>query len=80
MTIHAHAISFEPKVVIFDEPTANLSVTATNRLHTVGWQDYHRARHRRSAANGAAVWWLWWRPLKRPVAYAAMSLFIPEKK
>src|SRR5260370_7927637 len=28
----ARAISFEPKVVIFDEPTANLSVTATNRL------------------------------------------------
>jgi simple sugar transport system ATP-binding protein len=26
------AISFEPKFVIFDEPTANLSVTATNRL------------------------------------------------
>ena len=28
----ARAISFEPKVVIFDEPTANLSVTATKRL------------------------------------------------
>ncbi|MGH6797072.1 MAG: ATP-binding cassette domain-containing protein, partial [Roseiarcus sp.] len=28
----ARAISFEPKVVIFDEPTANLSVPATNRL------------------------------------------------
>src|SRR5258708_14592778 len=28
----ARAISFDPKVVIFDEPTANLSVTATNRL------------------------------------------------
>jgi ribose transport system ATP-binding protein len=28
----ARAISFAPKVVIFDEPTANLSVTATNRL------------------------------------------------
>jgi simple sugar transport system ATP-binding protein len=28
----ARAISFEPKVVVFDEPTANLSVTATNRL------------------------------------------------
>ena len=28
----ARAILFEPKVVIFDEPTANLSVTATNRL------------------------------------------------
>ena len=28
----ARAISFGPKVVIFDEPTANLSVTATNRL------------------------------------------------
>jgi simple sugar transport system ATP-binding protein len=26
------AISFEPKVVIFDEPTTNLSVTATKRL------------------------------------------------
>ena len=28
----ARAISFDPKVVVFDEPTANLSVTATNRL------------------------------------------------
>ncbi len=28
----ARAISFEPKVVIFDEPTANLSVMATERL------------------------------------------------
>jgi simple sugar transport system ATP-binding protein len=28
----ARAISFNPKVVIFDEPTANLSVTATQRL------------------------------------------------
>lgn len=28
----ARAISFEPRVVVFDEPTANLSVTATNRL------------------------------------------------
>src|ERR1700684_2696004 len=28
----ARAISFAPKVVIFDEPTANLSVTATKRL------------------------------------------------
>jgi len=28
----ARAISFEPKVVIFDEPTANLSVTATSKL------------------------------------------------
>jgi simple sugar transport system ATP-binding protein len=28
----ARAISFDPKVVIFDEPTANLSVTATQRL------------------------------------------------
>jgi simple sugar transport system ATP-binding protein len=28
----ARAISFAPKVVIFDEPTANLSVTATQRL------------------------------------------------
>ncbi len=28
----ARAISFEPKVVILDEPTANLSVTATSRL------------------------------------------------
>ena len=28
----ARAISFAPKVVIFDEPTANLSVTATHRL------------------------------------------------
>ena len=28
----ARAISFEPKVVIFDEPTANLSATATHRL------------------------------------------------
>ncbi len=28
----ARAISFNPKVVIFDEPTANLSVMATNRL------------------------------------------------
>jgi simple sugar transport system ATP-binding protein len=28
----ARAISFDPKVVIFDEPTANLSVTATMRL------------------------------------------------
>jgi len=28
----ARAISFQPKVVVFDEPTANLSVTATNRL------------------------------------------------
>ena len=28
----ARAISFDPKVVIFDEPTANLSVTATKRL------------------------------------------------
>ncbi len=28
----ARAISFAPKVVIFDEPTANLSVTATERL------------------------------------------------
>jgi ribose transport system ATP-binding protein len=28
----ARAISFEPRVVILDEPTANLSVTATNRL------------------------------------------------
>src|SRR5271157_3239282 len=28
----ARAISFQPKVVIFDEPTANLSATATHRL------------------------------------------------
>jgi len=28
----ARAISFAPKVVVFDEPTANLSVTATHRL------------------------------------------------
>ena len=28
----ARAISFDPKVVIFDEPTANLSVPATRRL------------------------------------------------
>jgi simple sugar transport system ATP-binding protein len=28
----ARAISFDPKVVIFDEPTANLSATATQRL------------------------------------------------
>jgi len=28
----ARAVSFGPNVVIFDEPTANLSVTATNRL------------------------------------------------
>jgi simple sugar transport system ATP-binding protein len=28
----ARAISFEPRVVILDEPTANLSVTATDRL------------------------------------------------
>ena len=28
----ARAISFDPKVVVFDEPTANLSVTATTRL------------------------------------------------
>jgi simple sugar transport system ATP-binding protein len=28
----ARAISFEPRVVIFDEPTANLSVMATERL------------------------------------------------
>jgi len=28
----ARAISFEPKLVIFDEPTANLSVTATAKL------------------------------------------------
>jgi simple sugar transport system ATP-binding protein len=28
----ARAISFDPKVVVFDEPTANLSVTATKRL------------------------------------------------
>src|SRR5271154_6346473 len=28
----ARAISFNPKVVVFDEPTANLSVTATQRL------------------------------------------------
>ena len=28
----ARAISFAPKVVILDEPTANLSVTATERL------------------------------------------------
>ena len=28
----ARAVSFAPKVVIFDEPTANLSVTATNRM------------------------------------------------
>ena len=28
----ARAISFAPKVVVFDEPTANLSVTATERL------------------------------------------------
>jgi simple sugar transport system ATP-binding protein len=28
----ARAISFEPKVVIFDEPTANLSVMATTKL------------------------------------------------
>jgi simple sugar transport system ATP-binding protein len=28
----ARAISFEPKVVVFDEPTANLSVMATTRL------------------------------------------------
>ena len=28
----ARAISFEPKVVVFDEPTANLSVPATARL------------------------------------------------
>ena len=28
----ARAVSFAPKVVIFDEPTANLSVTATNRV------------------------------------------------
>lgn len=28
----ARAISFDPKLVIFDEPTANLSVTATQRL------------------------------------------------
>lgn len=28
----ARAISFDPKVVIFDEPTANLSVMATERL------------------------------------------------
>jgi simple sugar transport system ATP-binding protein len=28
----ARAISFDPKVVIFDEPTANLSATATKRL------------------------------------------------
>ncbi len=28
----ARAISFAPKVVIFDEPTANLSATATHRL------------------------------------------------
>jgi simple sugar transport system ATP-binding protein len=28
----ARAISFDPNVVIFDEPTANLSVTATKRL------------------------------------------------
>jgi ABC-type sugar transport system, ATPase component len=28
----ARAISFEPKVIIFDEPTANLSVMATERL------------------------------------------------
>ena len=28
----ARAVSFGPKVVIFDEPTANLSATATDRL------------------------------------------------
>ncbi|MEJ1161603.1 ATP-binding cassette domain-containing protein [Prosthecomicrobium sp. N25] len=28
----ARAISFEPRVIVFDEPTANLSVMATNRL------------------------------------------------
>ena len=28
----ARAISFDPKVIILDEPTANLSVMATNRL------------------------------------------------
>jgi simple sugar transport system ATP-binding protein len=28
----ARAISFDPRVVVFDEPTANLSVMATNRL------------------------------------------------
>ena len=28
----ARAISFEPKVIVFDEPTANLSVMATERL------------------------------------------------
>lgn len=28
----ARAISFEPKVIVLDEPTANLSVMATNRL------------------------------------------------
>ncbi len=28
----ARAISFNPKVIIFDEPTANLSVMATERL------------------------------------------------
>ncbi len=28
----ARAVSFAPKVVIFDEPTANLSATATNRM------------------------------------------------
>lgn len=28
----ARAISFEPKVIILDEPTANLSIMATNRL------------------------------------------------
>jgi simple sugar transport system ATP-binding protein len=28
----ARAISFEPKLIVLDEPTANLSVTATQRL------------------------------------------------
>jgi simple sugar transport system ATP-binding protein len=28
----ARAVSFDPRVVIFDEPTANLSVTATHRM------------------------------------------------
>ena len=46
----ARAISFDTKVVIFDEPTANLSVTATNRLLETILE--LKREHRRAAGLG----------------------------